>query len=153
MTANQDKTSEYNKISIKITKVFDKKIKKQEGIFFTPPRTIQQNIDALKKYFKNIKSVLEPSCGSCEYIDVIHSLYPSVNITGIEKNELIFESIKEKISESIQLYHDDFLSFNADTKYDLIIGNPPYFVMKKNGRLILNIMIILMDVQIYLSFL
>tara|TARA_B100000424_G_scaffold186253_1_gene144559 strand:- start:2233 stop:3456 length:1224 start_codon:yes stop_codon:yes gene_type:complete len=128
---NSDKTITYNNISISLTKEINKQTKKEEGIFFTPPKTIKENLNAIKNYFKNIKSVLEPSCGSCEYIDEIHSLYPNIQITGIENNIKIFEAIKEKTNETIKLYNSDFLKFNEDKKYDLIIGNPPYFVMKK----------------------
>ena len=131
MTMNSDKTITYNNISISLTKEINKQTKKEEGIFFTPPKTIKENLNAIKNYFKNIKSVLEPSCGSCEYIDEIHSLYPNIQITGIENNIKIFEAIKEKTNETIKLYNSDFLKFNEDKKYDLIIGNPPYFVMKK----------------------
>ncbi len=131
MSTPENNTFQYNQISTGIIKTLDKKIKKQHGIFFTPPKTIQQNILALKKYFKNIESVLEPSCGSCEYIDAIHSLYPNIPITGVEINPTIFEAIKEKNSEMIKLWHSDFLTFKEHDKYDLIIGNPPYFVMKK----------------------
>ena len=131
MSTSENNTFQYNQISTGIIKTLDKKTKKQHGIFFTPPKTIQQNILALKNYFKNIESVLEPSCGSCEYIDAIHSLYPNIPITGVEINPTIFEAIKEKNSEMIKLRHSDFLTFKEQDKYDLIIGNPPYFVMKK----------------------
>ena len=81
---------------------------------------------------ENVKEVLEPSCGSCEYITAVQKKYPEVNITGIELNSTIYESIKNLETENIRLINGDFLTYQCDRKYDLIIGNPPYFVMKKH---------------------
>lgn len=122
--------TEYNKVSLDLTKALSKIDKKKDGIFFTPPETISKNIELLKPYFKNINSILEPSCGSCEFINMIRKFYPTVEITGIEKNKQIFEAIKD--TPNIMLMNDDFLKATIDKQYDLIIGNPPYFVIKKN---------------------
>ena len=54
------------------------------------------------------------------------------SITGIELNNTIYEEIKDIYNDSkIKLLNEDFLSFNTDIKYNLIIGNPPFFVLKK----------------------
>ena len=75
----------------------------------------------------DIQNVLEPSCGSCEYILALKEKY-EVNITGIEFNDTIYESIKHLHNNII---HNDFIQYDFDKTFDLIIGNPPYFVMKK----------------------
>lgn len=54
----------YSEQSIDLTTKLSKEIKKNNGIYFTPPSTIQKNLDILKPYFEDIKTVLEPSCGS-----------------------------------------------------------------------------------------
>lgn len=120
--------SHYSDLSIDLTKKLVNNEKKQNGIYFTPPETIQKNIEYLKPYMDNVKEILEPSCGSCEYIRAIHQKY-HVNITGIEYNNTIYESIKHLYPN---LIHDDFIAHNFDKTFDLIIGNPPYFVVKKN---------------------
>jgi type I restriction-modification system DNA methylase subunit len=33
--------------------------------------------------------------------------------------------------DNINIKNEDFITYNDTTKYDLVIGNPPYFVMKK----------------------
>ena len=38
----------YSKLSYSLTKKITKKEKKENGIYFTPPSTIQKNIDLLK---------------------------------------------------------------------------------------------------------
>jgi len=125
------KNTKYSELSVELTKKLSKDEKKQDGIFFTPPKTIYENLDHLKPYLSKIQKVLEPSCGSCEYLLKLKELYPKLNLTGIEYNDEIFKSIEKLSSGNLTLLHEDFLSYNSQEKYDLIIGNPPYYVMKK----------------------
>ena len=55
----------------------------------------------------------------------------NLQITAIEKNEKIYNAIKDFENEQVKIIHADFIQFTTIDKYDLIIGNPPYFVMKK----------------------
>jgi adenine-specific DNA-methyltransferase len=121
----------YSKLSQELTKKISKEEKKLNGIFFTPPETINKTINLLEPYMKSIKEVLEPSCGSCEYILSLNEKYKNIKITGIELNKTIYESIKTIANNNIKIYNETFLEYNEYIKYDLIIGNPPYFVMKK----------------------
>jgi adenine-specific DNA-methyltransferase len=123
----------YSDLSVTLTEQLDKNIKKDNGIYFTPPKTIEHNISKLTEFIPNINNVLEPSCGSCEYILSLNNKYPNLNITGIEFNETIYEAIKPLENSNITLYNENYLSYQNTIKYDLIIGNPPYFVMSKNS--------------------
>jgi len=76
----------FSELSISLTKKINKNDKKNNGIYFTPPETIQENIKYLKPYMNDIQNVLEPSCGSCEYILALKEKY-ELDITGIEFNE------------------------------------------------------------------
>jgi hypothetical protein len=54
-------------------------------------------------------------------------------MTGIENNQIIYDEIKKiKFKNPTQIITRDFLEWSPTHKYDLIIGNPPYFVMKKD---------------------
>lgn len=128
--SNMKNPSNYSEMSLTLTKEIKKEEKKRDGIYFTPPSTIQITLQLLEPYMKNIKNVLEPSCGSCEYINALPA---GLDIIGIELNKTIFESIKELETTKIKLYNQDYLSYTSETKFDLIIGNPPYFVMKKKN--------------------
>lgn len=130
-TDNNMSDPTYSELSIVLTKQIDKIEKKKNGIYFTPPKTVMRTIQLLEPHMPNIKDVLEPSCGSCEYVTQLNRQYPNVNITGIELNPIIFESIKTLENPTIKLHNVDYLTNISDNKYDLIIGNPPYFVMKK----------------------
>jgi type I restriction-modification system DNA methylase subunit len=127
----ESKTIQYSDLSIKLTKDLDKNDKKEHGIYFTPPSTVHKNLNRLLDFMPHIQSVLEPSCGSCEYVTALHSLYPHLSITAIENNTTIYDSIKHLTNKSIQIICSDFLSMPETNLYDLIIGNPPYVVMKK----------------------
>ena len=80
---------EYTELSKKITKDLPKCVKKKEGIYFTPPETIDKNLKRLNDYIVRRTKVLEPSCGSGEYILKLRERYPHLKISGIEKNERI----------------------------------------------------------------
>lgn len=121
---------EYSTISTELTSKLSKIVKKNNGIYFTPPSCVNNNIKLLEPYIKKTTTILEPSCGSCEYITALHKLYPQITITGIEYNETIYQSILQFNNKKINILNIDFLKYETDKKYDLIIGNPPYFLLK-----------------------
>ena len=116
--------------SKQLTKQLSKEDKKNNGIYFTPPSIIAKTVKALFPYFKNITDILEPSCGSGEFLQRFER-FPRFNIDAIEFNEIIYNSIKDKFKSNI--LNTDFLEWNTNKKYDLIIGNPPFYVMKKQS--------------------
>jgi len=123
---------DYSILSKKITKSIDKNIKKKEGIYFTPPKTIDYITQLFNQYYNNdIKTVLEPSCGSCEFVTKFDQLY-NLDFTCIENNLSIYNDIKHIEKNNISIINTDFLTYENNNKYDLIIGNPPYFVVDKN---------------------
>ena len=122
--------SEYTEKSKLLTKQIRQDVKKKNGIYFTPPSIITKHAQILKKHMKGVKKVLEPSCGSCEYIRVFQS--EKYDITGIEYDNTIYDSIKDDTYKNTTLIHADYLKWKTTDKFDLIIGNPPYFVINKN---------------------
>jgi type I restriction-modification system DNA methylase subunit len=124
---------EYSKISKELTEKLSKTEKKNNGIYFTPPSCVIHNLKLLEPYISNIRNVLEPSCGSGEYITALNQMFPHLNITGIEYNETIYKSILTLNNDKITIHHEDYLNFKPTTNYDLIIGNPPYYVMRKES--------------------
>jgi type I restriction-modification system DNA methylase subunit len=129
----------YSLLSCKLTKDINRDEKRDNGIYFTPPKTIVKCLDILAQYNRAFNNILEPSCGSCEFIERIRNYHPSASITGVEYNKIIYDNIKNIYDGSdgsdgnnIKIYNDDFLKTSFTTKFDLIIGNPPYYVLKKN---------------------
>jgi len=128
----------FSDLSYKLTNNFSKDIKKNNGIYFTPPDTVNNTINIIQEYFNYTNewygNILEPSCGSCEYVIELCKRFPKSQIKAIEYNNVIYENIKNLKTENKDLciINADFLKYKEDEKYNLIIGNPPYYVMKKS---------------------
>ena len=120
---------DFSEHSKQLTKQLSKEEKKNNGIYFTPPSIIEKMIRVLFPYFKNITNILKPSCDSGEFIQRFEH-FTIYKIDRIEFNETIYNSIKTKFKSTI--LNMDFLDWNSTKKYELIIGNPPFYVMKKN---------------------
>ena len=122
----------FSPISKNLTKNIGKVEKKTQGIYFTPPNIVTSMIERCLDLNHPIKRVLEPSCGSCEVINGLEKIYKNIVIDGIEYNNTIFSEIKGlKYNNTVTLQHLDYLQYSPVEKYDLIIGNPPYFVLPK----------------------
>lgn len=133
----------FSELSLQLTHSLTKDAKKNGGIFFTPPSCIQRIMAVLQDCVSvTIRSILEPSCGSGEFITALSRAYPNANITGIEFHPMIYKAVSQKFAGTgtgtgmrVRIQHGDFLKYDAAATTapvpDLIIGNPPYFVMKK----------------------
>ena len=127
----------FSELSLELTKSIGKPDKQNNGIYFTPIGIVNKTLQYLEPYMENVKKVLEPSCGSGEYINGLTSLYSALELDCIEFYKPIYDSIKsfEKtiIDSKISIYNEDYLTSTTieGKKYDLIIGNPPFYVMKK----------------------
>ena len=57
-----------------------------------------------------------------------------INIIGIELDVGIYNEIKDKydniIGDTLQLINIDFLKYKSDKQFDLILGNPPFFMIQ-----------------------
>ena len=137
-------TASFSELSLRLTEKLSKDVKKNEGIFFTPPSCVRSIVTLLRStatdlgVLNRIRHIMEPSCGSGEFITTLTNEFPDATITGIEHNAMIYQEISKTLAnrERIVLHHADFLSLTCDataTPPDLIIGNPPYFVMKKEA--------------------
>lgn len=127
--------NQYSTLSLALTRKLSKDDKKNNGIFFTPLNIIKQAIDELLAVNLDIKTILEPSCGSCEFICHIDTIMEKSQIIGIEYHKEIYEGIKDlKVNHNqLSIINEDYLNYDLlhTHKFDLIIGNPPYYVIKK----------------------
>lgn len=126
-------TENFNQLSIELTKSLSKEVKKAQGIFFTPKSIVSKLCStALSNLEINKPTILEPSCGTCEFIKELDNLLVDVSITGIELNTDIYDSLEQlEFKNVVELINDDYINTSDNPEYDLIIGNPPYFVCKK----------------------
>jgi len=130
-------TTQFSELTLKVTKILTKQEKKDYGIFITPKSIISTLFSTLITHLENnidnIKRILEPSCGTCEIINYCDELLNQVEIDGIELNDKIYGLIKDlTFKNKVNILNIDFIKYKTEKLYDLIIGNPPYFVCKKN---------------------
>jgi hypothetical protein len=131
-----------NESTIYLNQIFTKFDKKKDGIFFSPPEIIKILFEKVVSYIKNdlnkendfnkIKDILEPACGSCEFVDYLQNNgFEHSNIDCIEYNKTIYNTISKVVRKNVKYTYSDFLHYDIENnkKYDLIIGNPPYFVI------------------------
>jgi adenine-specific DNA-methyltransferase len=128
---------QFSDLTLKVTKSLTKTEKKAFGIFISPGSIIDRLnksiIDHLGEHKDGIKNILEPSCGTCEIVNYCDSNYTNVVIDAVEYNKTVFESVKDlTFKNTVNLINADFIQYNPNKRYDLIIGNPPYFVCKKS---------------------
>ena len=118
---------EYNELTTAFyskDNLFERKI---NGIYMTPYTIINKCFENEK--IENYKEILEPSFGSGQFLDILIKLKSNsnkINITGIELNKELHKLVKQKYKD-YNLLCENFLNYETDKQYDLIVGNPPYF--------------------------
>lgn len=118
-------TGEFREVSKTFNTSLSKGLRQEQGIFFTPKKARDVLFAKLSELGVKPKVVLEPSFGSGEFLLDAKRVYPSAKLVGVEKNESLFKSVK---CPGANLTCCDFLDWTGTA--DLIIGNPPYFVIK-----------------------
>lgn len=119
----------YSDITEKFYEKDNLDIRKEKGIYITPYSIINQCLDGEKI---DGLDILEPSFGSGQFIDIVIKLLgkkKSANIVGVELFKELYDEVNKKYSsnKNVKLLNQDFLTWNTNDKFDLIIGNPPYF--------------------------
>jgi hypothetical protein len=128
--------NQFNQLSLLLTKKLSKEIKKSQGIYFTPKSITTQLVFKALSFIKNQNnlSILEPACGTCEIVQHLDELLDNATFTCYELNQDIFQSIsKLQFKNKTLLLNCDFIKVNNEDLYDLVIGNPPYFVCKREA--------------------
>jgi len=74
--------------------------------------------------------VLDTGCGRGVFLQVLRERGYG-NLYGIEIDEEIFRHCKEKFENVI---FGDFLSYEFEKPFDLIVGNPPYIHFRVLGK-------------------
>ena len=129
----------FSELAKKITQELSHEEKISEGIYFTPQEHIDIIVNRTRKYIEDnklsLKNILEPSCGACQFLLTLDSYISGTKMIGIEKNETIYKHIYKSIrlkKNKKEIKNLDFVNeYNSKNVFDLIIGNPPYFVMDK----------------------
>jgi len=119
---------EFRDTSHKFNKSLTKETRLEQGIFFTPKKARDLLFACLDKLGVTPAVVLEPSFGSGEFLLDARRIWPEADVVGVEKNTDLFNAVK---CPGATLVCGDFLDWTGSA--DVIIGNPPYFVMKTDA--------------------
>ena len=117
--------SEFRESSKNFHSSISKEVRQEEGIYFTPKKVRDILFSKLAELGVSPKTILEPSFGSGEFLLDSKRIYPEATLLGVEKNVELFQSVQ---CPGATLTCGDFLEWKG--KGDLILGNPPYFVIK-----------------------
>jgi len=76
--------------------------------------------------------VLEPACADCRFLTAFRERYGSQHcLFGLEINPDAM-SFARQHHPYLHLQAYDFVLWNTEQRFDLIVGNPPYGIMKEN---------------------
>ncbi len=92
--------------------------------FYTPPSIIEPLVNATKENSVGIRSILEPSAGTGNFITALKKEFPQATITAIEKDWLSARFLRQGHPD-IETLHCGFEEF-SNRKFDLIISNIPF---------------------------
>jgi tRNA1(Val) A37 N6-methylase TrmN6 len=127
-------------LSIKYTSETNKDYLKQFGQFFTLSPEILSNLTRDLKLPKKA-DILEPSAGTGTIILECMKHFKNFSLDAIEIDKNVYDKTKALFdgvpppNDGINLINADFLKHDfKEKRYDLIIGNPPYFEITKEMR-------------------
>lgn len=109
-------------------------IKKSWGIFFTPQWIVDFMVNLIEENkldFGNLK-ILEPASGMCQFLygirrNKVHIFNSASRKVGVEINKEMLNYLYENtLVKCIEIINYDYLLWNTDERFDIIIGNPPY---------------------------
>ena len=111
-----------------------KHIKKDWGIFFTPQWVVDFMVNLIDEKLLDLSNIkiLEPACGICQFLHGIKKnkkhIFDNASLrVGVEINKEVIEYInRNNLAQDIEIIHSDYLLWNANECFDIIIGNPPY---------------------------
>jgi DNA (cytosine-5)-methyltransferase 1 len=119
--------------------------KDDNSAYYTDDFLVRDIINSLPEIKKDT-SILEPSVGCGSFLFQILKKYKdcknkiNIDLFDIDNNNLdyikiILKSLKISKNIKINFYNEDFLKFNFNKKYDLVIGNPPFGKINNKKKL------------------
>jgi len=102
------------------------------GMFFTPDEVVEKMVSLVSSHIwrREHLRILEPACGMCQFLMGIKRKVPDAyrhaEKVGVEKNDVVVGMVRQYVGDEIAVVHGDYILYEFEDKFDLIIGNPPY---------------------------
>ena len=127
----------------------DRSTYKSSNDEITPLDCVKEMIQSIPESFwekQNLK-ILDPCCGNGNFhLIIFYKLLQHHSKDNILNNILYFNDVnKERLNNvkkyfntsgkfNINITNNDYIDYNDDNKYDLIVANPPYAKILENGK-------------------
>ncbi len=119
--------AQFEKLSEKYLNETDLAYRKSLGQYFTPRKLRDQLLARLPQL--NNAAILDPSCGSGEFLLSAGQKYPDAELHGWEIDRQLV-NLSRRLVPAATVLQADALVRDTTAQYDLVIGNPPYFEFK-----------------------
>ncbi len=129
---NKEK-KEFSDLTLEYIKQDNLKHRKSLGQYFTPRSVIEKLLKQLPNEKSDLK-ILDPACGTGEFLIVAKKYFKNPKLYGWEIDKKLVDISKKNIS-SAEIINVDTLKMDNENKFDIIIGNPPYFEFSPNEEL------------------
>lgn len=102
----------------------------------TPLECVKEMVDSIPNEFWNRRKIkiLDSCCGNGNFHSYIRTKTDLKNLYFNEINEKRITNLKEYFGANVNITIQDFLKFDNQKKYDLVVSNPPYAKFNENGR-------------------
>lgn len=96
--------------------------------YMTPEPLVASIVARVKHYAPNAERILEPSCGTGEFLAALHRAYPEAQVIGVDIRPEVAEALKARGFGAASFFPGDFLEvpWKVIEQADLILTNPPF---------------------------
>ena len=133
MTLDED---EFAPETVEYIRNADDERRKEMGQYFTPRSVRERLVDVLfdEEGISLSPSVLDPACGTGEFLLTVSELIEDAELVGWEVDEEVVEVAREVVPNA-EIKTTDALHEEPEREFDIVIGNPPYFEFDPSDEL------------------
>jgi len=120
---------EFTRETIEYVRSVDAERREEMGQYFTPESVRESLVDALfgrSDAPASEPSVLDPACGTGEFLLTVRERFDDPELVGWEVDDEVADIAREVVPDA-RIETTDGLREEPDRKFDVVIGNPPYF--------------------------
>lgn len=122
---NKQEKKEFSDLTMEYIKQDNIKHRKAFGQYFTPRSIIEKLLKQLPNKKSGLK-ILDPACGTGEFLIVAKNYFKNAKLYGWEIDKKLVDICKKNVPTA-EILNIDSLKIGNENKFDVIIGNPPYF--------------------------